>query len=257
MNMTRIMRKWRFGQRVLCFAGEAKAIPGLSNPKKRIKSSFSTRAFANSTVGGQVLNEHYSKLLFLRITCSLAMLTMLVGCQSSSPPAGMETTGFLSDYSHLESISSTSRRYINPKYDLGHYTKFIIDRVEMLVELEGKDGIESWDELEKLRAYLRRAIVFTVEPRYKVVSEPGPGVARVRIALTEVKGSVMSDVGSVSMEAEILDSRTGEQIAAIVESEKRGSRLVSENSGKWNEVESIMDMWAKRFYARLKEAHRR
>ena len=54
------------------------------------------------------------------------------------------------------------------------------------------------------------------------------------------------------MEAEVVDSMTGEQIGAVVES-KKGSKMPFANLGKWDAAKQVMDDWAKRFQKRLEE----
>jgi hypothetical protein len=121
-----------------------------------------------------------------------------------------------------------------------------------------KDGTEvlDWDDAERLRAYMRRAIISTLEPRYTAVAtRPGPGTARVRIALTNVERSSPFRLGSVSMEAELLDSQTGEQMAAVIESRRK--RVRSYSFEPWAGAKAVMDDWAKRFYTSLEEARAR
>jgi hypothetical protein len=60
-------------------------------------------------------------------------------------------------------------------------------------------------------------------------------------------------MGGASMEMELLDTQTGEQIGALVESQEKG-RLLGEYY-KWENAKAVIDGWAKRFYNRLKEAH--
>ena len=60
------------------------------------------------------------------------------------------------------------------------------------------------------------------------------------------------EVGKVSMEDEMIDSETGEQIGAVVEMQK-GSRIPFTNLGKWTTARKIMDAWGKRLQERLDE----
>jgi hypothetical protein len=50
----------------------------------------------------------------------------------------------------------------------------------------------------------------------------------------------------------LVDSQTGEQIGAPVESQK-GSRISLEGLKKWGDAKAFMDEWAKRFRKRLDE----
>ena len=55
------------------------------------------------------------------------------------------------------------------------------------------------------------------------------------------------------MEAEIIDSKTGEQIGAVVEAQK-GSRIPFANLGEWDAAKQVMNDWAKRFQKRLESS---
>ncbi len=193
--------------------------------------------------------------LFVSVSfCTLAVLTILVGCESPPTTAEMTVTDFLSNYSGLEPISDTSYRYVNPKYDLGNYGSFIVDPVKIIFNEQAKAKVKSWDDLEKLRAYMHRAFIDALEPRYHAVAiRPGPGVARIRIALTNVERSAPFKLGSVSMEVELLDTQTSEQIAALIESQEKGVPFYGYEP--WSGAKAVMDDWAQRFYNRLEEAH--
>jgi hypothetical protein len=197
--------------------------------------------------------DNLMRTTFLLALSAVAIMMALCGCGSSSSSPAAPATGFLSDYSRLEPISAASRRYVNPKYSLRDYSSFIIDPVELRFKETTAAGVGNWDDLEKLRAYMRRAVINALEPRYTAVAtRPGPGTARIRIALTNVEKSAPFKVGAVSMEAELLDSRTGEQIAALIESREKGVPFYGWDP--WSGAKAAMDDWGQRLYNRLEEA---
>lgn len=185
------------------------------------------------------------------------------GCGSKK----LERTGFLSDYSHLESASETSITYTNPEYDLANYSKFILDPVEVHFHDEAEKPDMSRKELAELRQYMFAAVHNAILKDYEIVRRPGPGVARIRIAITDIKESTPvltvlppariagAGLGGASMEAEVLDSQTGRQIGAIIESQE-GKRLSLEGLSKWGDTKAVMNGWAKHFKERIDEAHR-
>jgi hypothetical protein len=184
---------------------------------------------------------------------AVAMMTMFCGCESAPPAATVPSSGFLSDYSLLEPTAGGGLRYANPKYDLRDYSKFIVDPVALYFDEQTKAEVGNWDELERLRAYMRKTLIETLEPRYAAVgTKPGPGTARIRVALTGVKKGKPLATGGASMEAELLDSQTSEQIAALVET--RQTRKVYGGLSQWDDAKAVMDGWAKRLYDRLEEA---
>jgi hypothetical protein len=119
-------------------------------------------------------------------------------------------------------------------------------------------------EINDLTNYMHRKLIQAIQDSgNRVAYKQAPGVARIRVALTDItetsalnilpQASLLgAGVGGASMEAEIIDSVTGEQIGAVVES-RTGSRVPFSNLGDWGTAKGIMDDWAKRFQQRLEE----
>lgn len=186
------------------------------------------------------------------------------GCSSSGPPA---RTGFLSDYSNLRTAGDSSLRFIASGNQLGRYSAFIIEPVRIYhYTLSNPDALPGRMK-DEMTIYMRGAIVEAIADRYDIVSEPGPGVARVRVALTDIKKASTAlnilpttrmtglGLGGASVEAEIVDSVTGRQIAALVEARLAQRLNLVAGWGDWGDAKSVMDEWAKRFRQRLDEAN--
>ncbi len=196
-----------------------------------------------------------NRWITLVLGCAVAGL---VGCGSSKP----KQTGYLSDYSRLQEVSSTSSRYFAPRDTAKQYTKFIVDPVEVFAHQEG----ESDPQLGELAAYFRTKLIETLQPDYPVVDRPGQGVARLRIAITDVKSSKWylslhpaskltgAGAGEAAMEGELVDSVTGAQIAALVESQ-RGSQFELDTFSKFDDSKDVINDWCSRFRERLDELH--
>jgi hypothetical protein len=56
------------------------------------------------------------------------------------------------------------------------------------------------------------------------------------------------------MEGEVVDSQTGEQIAATIQTQQ-GDLLSLEGFSEWSSAKAVMDDWAKRFRERIDAAH--
>jgi hypothetical protein len=187
------------------------------------------------------------------------VLTMGTACNKP-----LKKTGFLSDYSDLEPDDG-SLRYVNMKR-LGSYDRFILEPV--VVKLYGTPvGARPAPETSReLANYMHNAIVNAIRDRYIIVSQPGPGIAKIRVALTDIEKSTPAlnilpqtkisgiGIGGASMEAEVIDSRTGEQIGAVIQNQK-GKRISMSGLKKWGDAKSVMDDWVERFRKRLDEAH--
>ena len=199
-----------------------------------------------------------------KIMLAVSIVTTLVlfsGCEESK----QVETGFLSDYSKLQKESDTSLRYVNNEA-LAKYSSFMVDPVKMHFH----SGAESKGQLTEqqitdLTNYLHTKILEAVQGAGKKVAyQPAAGVARIRVALTDIKRSselsmlpqaslMGAGIGGASMEAEVVDSMTGEQIGAVLESAK-GSNIPLANLGDWTAAKSVMDGWAARFQKRLEES---
>ncbi len=165
---------------------------------------------------------------------------------------------FLSDYSNLGMVGETSAQYLAAGNRLDDYSKFIIDPIAVR-SYTNDQGIEAKSgELEELKECMHVAVQRTIQRHYSVVSQPGPGVARIRIALTDIRGSspVFSTtqqtefaalrLNGSSMEAEVVDSITDEQIAAFIFSPKE-ERLPLVGIRECSESQTTMDELAIRF----------
>jgi len=196
------------------------------------------------------------------IMAAIIATVMFCGCQEEQ----QVTTGFLSDYSRLQP-SGQALRYLPPGA-LEKYSMFIIDPVVVHFHARVKGTQASSQDLAHLKQYMYAAVRDAISDRYAIVAKPGPAVARVRIAITNIKASKVlqniipmakaagTGLGSASMEAELVDSQTGRQIAAVVETQT-GSRLSFDGLSKWGDAEAVMKGWAKRFRKRLDETHGR
>ena len=216
--------------------------------------------------GHQKERKQKMKRTSLLMAVAVIVMAMQYGCGPKRP----QTTGFLSDYSRLEAVSDTSMRFVNMQ-KLGRYSKFILDPVDVHFHRTSKGtdlSSEELAELGQLGRYMYSAIHNAVLDHYSIVRKSGPGIARIRIALTDIEKSspalnviphtklVGVGLGGASMEAEVVDSVTGEQIGAVVLSQK-GKRLSLEGLSKWGDAKAVIDDWAQRFKERLDEAHRR
>jgi len=209
--------------------------------------------------------------------------------QESSKPQEAESrqvSGFLGDYSGLypDPKNGDLLIYQKSKDTLKNYRKFIIDPVTVYLLPEAQDrGIDP-DDLDRLARYFTDAITDQlVEADYEVVTDPGPGVAELQIAITNVEptggkknaalkaGATAASVavapgasllvprlsvGKVGIEGEIIDSVSGERVVAFVTG-KGGRRWFSGLKAykKWGDIEAAFRSWAKEFRKRVDELH--
>ena len=204
---------------------------------------------------------------------TIGVVAIMSGCGGGDKK--MVKTGFLSDYTKLTAVSDSSLRYLDKPALVG-YSSFIVDKVDAHFQ-EGTEALESRfkgklrdDEIADLTNYFHAALVKAIgDAGFGVVFQPGPGVARIRTAITDIAETNVvlaavpqtrmltgAGVGGASLEFEVVDSQTSRQIAAGVE-RKAGSRVPFTGLTEWGGAKAAMDAWAKRLKDRLKEAHAR
>ena len=200
----------------------------------------------------------------LHFGLTLTGVIVLAGC--AAPVEEPERAGFLSDYSKLELVENDHLSYVGDR--MGEYDRFIIDPIVVLFQRDPENPTFSDEQIEKLKAYVVRELTeqLTKDDGYSVVTEPGPGVARLHIGLTEVEETIgvlnLSiytkitglGLGGASAEGEMVDSVTGEQIAAMVRW-GTGSRVLKAGLTPTGDAKIAIDKWAKHVRKLLDEHH--
>jgi hypothetical protein len=129
-----------------------------------------------------------------------------------------------------------------------------------------------------LTDYLYTQLHKQLSQDYKIVTTPGPGVLRLRAAITEAHGAdvvanaittvvpqlrAVSTVGGMAtdtavfagkagVEGELTDSLTGIRLAAGID-ERVGNKTIRGGLGEWSQVERTFEFWAERLRKRLAE----
>ena len=243
--------------------------------------------------------QHAKTLVFTALLAlsGIAASEALAESASAAPRTlgDYATKGFLSDYSKLAPVEGDkdAYRYVDNAVDFAKYSKLLIDRIRVWYKDDTDyKGIDP-DDLKALTDYFHQALVKAVGDDYAVVSEPGPDVLRVRIAVTDLvpnkpEASVVSLVvpfawvadagtgvakgetgstaftGQATIEMEALDSVSSQQVGAYIDKEvgkkyqwtKGVSEGVSSYMGaysKWDYTKKSMDIWAQRLKTTLDE----
>jgi hypothetical protein len=169
-------------------------------------------------------------------------------------------TGFLSDYSKLNEESGSTLRYLD-EAALAKYTGFIVDPIQN--RIDNPDGVLTDEDIADLTSYMYDKIVEAIKASGdQIAYRPAEGVARLRIAFTDIdKSHPISivpwssiaglGIGGASAEAELVDSITGQQIAAVVQSKEGQSKVPFTTLGDWTAAKQTIDTWAKNLQKRL------
>ena len=190
-------------------------------------------------------------------------LTLVAGCAGVQKP---EESGFLSDYSQLEELSEGHLFYSAGRS--GGYDKFIIDPVVLLFTPNKVDSPFTDEQLRELQTYFHDQVeaALSRDDGYQIVARPGPRVARIRMGITDVKKTIGAlnvtiytkvtgaGIGGASAEGEMVDSISGEQLAAAVRW-GGGSRILRAGFTRMGDAKLAIDKWARDLRALMDKAH--
>ena len=231
-------------------------------------------------------NTFSTRALSLSLIVLLALLTAACTKPTTSGvkkmPANQEYSGFLKDYSKLApnpELEGNVKTFVNTdaQKNLHKYVAVIVDPVEVYLASDADDTKIP----EKTRAaaanYFRAALTKSVSDAFAPVDQPGPLVLRLRAALIGVDagGAVAAadkpedaneavdnaaNIGKVGVEMELVDSVTGEQIAATVDREPLGdgAEIAAGNISRHEKslaARQAFDEWASRIRIFLNRAH--
>ncbi len=208
----------------------------------------------------------------------MAIITMIVAGCAASGMKDVTKTGFLDDYSQLKpgGDDRAALVYIKPGAQLKPYTKLMFDRITVMLSEQAEYKAVDPSVLKELTDYYQSAIFKALKGGYEIVDKPGSGVLRVRVAITELKPSkplanTMSTIipvgivvagatkattgdnlgtGEAGTEFEMLDSVSGERLAAAVDRRQGGKGVFR---GEWEDTKDAFNYWAQTFRKRLDE----
>ncbi len=215
----------------------------------------------------------------VRRAAVLGILLAVAGCATTRQPRGVpQESGFLGDYSMLRPGKGDEAGliYIAPDADFAKYDAVLFESVT--VWRDSETAKLSDQKRQALTDYLYEAVYRELSKDYKMVSQPGPDVMRIRIAITEAKGSrviantitsvvpqlrlitslggmaanVRLLVGAAAVEVDITDSMTDRRLAAAVD-ERWGTKAIRGGILEWSDVKEAFDYWAARLRKRLAE----
>jgi len=222
------------------------------------------------------------------------MLVLLVGIVFALAPATGFTkykyiySGFLSDYSKIKpnpggsytDESGIAFLYKKEGSDLKKYNKILLDRVVFFFKPDAKYKGINPDEMKALADTFHQAFRETIGKEYPIVQEPGPDVLRIRTALTEVVPTqptlntitsipgvhllstakrvttgVHAYVAEATLEAEFLDSKSNEQLVALLDRRGSPKEKISKGMTKWGQIQIVFEEWGRLMQQMLDEAH--
>lgn len=233
---------------------------------------------------------HIKPTLTCRVLLVTSVLALLLGagaCAKTRKTGSPTMHGFLGDYSQLskDTTGRVTLVYVNPAVDWRSYNAIMIDSVT-LWKTSKTSGLSSLSDTSRLSDkdgkmltdHFYNALHDELGKTFQIVDRPGPGVMRVRGAITEAKGAIVpvnvattlhggakvattvaglaTDtqiwVGKATFEGEIRDSLTDVRLLAAVD-ERAGAKNILVGLRKWSDVKRALDTWAENLSERLSE----
>lgn len=185
---------------------------------------------------------------------------------ASAGTALAEDSGYLGDYAALTEVKDAAgdsvMRYVNPKLKPGTYTAVMIDPTQYYPAPQPSEQVSS-RTLTDISNYVDKGLRDALGAKVVVAAQPGPGVLRIRPAITAVAPKavglkpyqlipvafVVSSVkgrgkeASIQVEVEVVDSVTGERMGASVR-KGVGAKLASDKAAlALTDVQPLLDQW--------------
>jgi hypothetical protein len=193
------------------------------------------------------------KLLLLNV----AFLFVFTGCATKQ--VKLTETGFLSSYSDLEENEDFQGMYIykNPGVNIAQkYSAILISPVQFKLDPAVKENSIEEEDREKLAQYYHERLEENLEKNYTVTDAPGNDVLLLRTAVTGVLPNkvylnlhwsttlIGAGIGGASLEAELVDSLTGERMLSFVDARKGRKLNYTKGLTKWGHTKEVLGIWA-------------
>ena len=216
---------------------------------------------------------------------SSLLILLCLSCVSPPKEQPINFSGFLGNYTGFRPSpdESGSWSYEKSGLNLSRYRKLMVDPLTVWNNPDPKEGGINAIDLWKLQLTFKDRIVKALGNDYPVVEAPGPNVLRLRAALTDVAGDkarsninspgpllpMAGDLlmrstetlfttnileGKATLEAELLDSQTGERLVGYIE-KRESSKTYSDDRHALGPIIEIFDYWALKLRGRLINAH--
>jgi len=202
----------------------------------------------------------------------LAVVIVLLLAMPAGSAAEIKYSGFLGNPSVYDLLKpgpegGAKLRWLKDGVDPKKYDQFMVDSVIFyLADQSDYKGIDP-QEMKELADAFNKEIVAAFKDKYPIVAEPGPNVARIRIAITNIKQSrpgvsVVTSIipvgiglslikkgatggwsgsGETGMEMMALDSQTNDILVLAVDERKAE---FEQRFSKWGSTTDAFKFWS-------------
>lgn len=215
--------------------------------------------------------------------CGLVILPIVCsGCASSQQARKVKPSGFLGNYGDFVKGGRKEPRLIYHGTDsLSGYHSIRLDPVQVYLTEKSRLRKLKKEDFQILLNYFDATLRRGLATAYPLTDQTGPGVLRMRIALTKAKASIPvfdllsnvvpyslaapavqevltgtpPSVGKVQMELELHDAQSGKCLEVAVDA-RVGTKVSRGKFDKRDDVKSSFDLWAEQAARRMAKARR-
>ena len=209
----------------------------------------------------------------------MALVGLVTGC-GTVKEMKIGDAGFLTDYSILKESDKSKAKYpadwiyLKEGVNWKSYDKVMVDRVTyFFIEDSDYKGIQAEDLVGIAASYNEQFLAALKKHGLTITDKPGPNTLRIRTAITKLKpnqpvtGTITTVIpvglgvsaikkastgthigmGEAGGEMELVDSLTGEILAAGIDESVTGQKIrIDKTVTKWGQVELATKQWAER-----------
>ena len=210
------------------------------------------------------------------------LLVLGAGCATTKQAKLEDSTavcGFLGDACQMlkpGQKGEAAERWINSSAQFTQYNKVMIATVGFF----GADASKvSTKDQQALTDFFYKSLNEELSKKYQVVDQPGPGVAKVQVAILDAEAAtpgmrsismavpqlrMLTSIASLGTENfpfaggveaafKLTDSATGQTLAAAVDRRMGASAMRAAAQWQWGDAENAIKAWAEQIAARMYE----
>lgn len=188
---------------------------------------------------------------FTPLIMALAFAGLAMGC---APTMKMESGGFLSDYSKLEKVNDNYSRWKAPGWTKDSCVRLIVDPIQFDLDTTDKKEFSA-DDRREIREYAQKKFTAIIAKNREIVTQPGPGVCRVRLAFTDLeKSNALLNLypmtraagagrGGAAIQGELIDTESN-KVVAMMTRRATGEFFEGGGVGSLSDIKTAIDVWS-------------
>lgn len=210
-------------------------------------------------------NHHGRSIARAVMLAVAATIVLVAGCAShpaaSARPSSQPTPAFLTHADNLRPSPDHGDRWYDLSRRLGNYKAFIVEKPAIMPDRAMRGAVLTTEQREMLASSYQDEMRQALSTPYSVTDSPGPGVARIRSAITAVARSVNTATGArqdggANREMEIVDSVSGERLAAVIELDMGQDEHAPTTDRPFHDARATFTHWSARLTLMLRDVER-